>query len=175
MPHYRYGAKPNEWSGESEYSLELQLQGNTVQDTNGESTPALQTLLPIIQKLHDPNPELIIQYEYQGSYEPDTWDCPGGTCHEVWPTGAYLLTQTGLTDLDDQPTTTTDPEYQDLHLQDRLTQPGKPQKIPLDKETTEALFNAYEKAIEQDDTDPGLYEDIQKISNTITEDPDIFN
>jgi len=173
MAYYRQN--PNEWRGKGEWSIALELHGNTV--TDGEKTnPAIQALLPLIAQLHDPNPELVIRYEYHGWYERDTWSGPGGTFHEVWPIDGYLyVTQTGLTDLEDQPSTSTDPEYEGLHLQDQFAQPGEPQEIPLDKETVQDLFDTYEKEIyENDNNNNDIYDDIQRLAQSITEDPDII-
>jgi hypothetical protein len=147
------------WNTNAEFFAELEInETGAVEDLTHEITsdqaPILGHLAPYLEQQHEPWALLIINFQSQG------YDDPGSTY---------------------DPSTAYPPEHSDERTpNEAYLQAYDKTKTPLPPELTEALFDHYITQIEETELpepDPGPEggwdENILKLGNTITEDPDI--
>jgi len=152
------------WNENADFIAELETDGHQVvdltHDITNEQAPILGKLAPQIQKLGG-HAELIVNFNSKGYNDPGSMY--GGSDNLGYP-----------------------PEGDDERTPNEAYLKSDKNKIPLDPKLTEALFDHYidqimDTELPESEPDPGpesrydQYEQVQRLANFITEDPNIFN
>lgn len=131
-------------------SVELFMDDGVVYDSSDETNDTIQKLAPVLSKVPDQYGELVLHFRSQGYHEP--MSMYGGPDNLGWPE-----------EYDDERTL----------LQAVLEAGGK--KIEIPAPLNEELFQQYINEVNEEELPDydDYYEDVNKLANAITEDPDI--